>query len=181
MNKPTLANLYRQATRDANGATLPDAETLVALANGERPADAERVVAEVAQSALQSDLLHFTRALEPASAALSAELAATFGERQVPLTHGRAHAVPGRMAAGRWRQARRFSIGLAAAIVAAVALWSQQYKTASVITPPAVASKGVPDRIFAAMNERTLAVRSQPDKIFRGDFRDDVIFRSNGG
>jgi len=63
MNKPTLANLYRQATRDAAGSTLPDADTLVALAHGERPADAERIVAEVAQSALQSDLLHFTRAL----------------------------------------------------------------------------------------------------------------------
>jgi hypothetical protein len=178
MNKPTLANLYRLATRDVNGAALADAETLVALAHGERPADAERVVAEVAQSALQSDLLHFTRALEPASAALSAEIAATLGERQAPVAHARSHATGTRQAAGRWRAVRRFGVGLTAVLVAAVAIWSQQHKTAPAF--PAATAGAVPDRIFSALDDRSLAGPSRPDKIFSGDFRGDVIFRASG-
>ena len=170
--KPTLAKLYRQATRTADSA-LPDADALVALARGERPADVERIVAEVAQSALQSDLLHFTRALEPASSALSDEIAATFGERA---WHSRAR--PTRVAAGRWHNSRRIGLGLAAAMIAAVAIWSQQHNP---VTPAPVA-KSVPaqDRIFAAFDER-VAAKNQPDQIFIGSFRGDVIFRPSGG
>jgi hypothetical protein len=171
MNKPTLANLYRQATRDAAGSTLPDADTLVALAHGERPADAERIVAEVAQSALQSDLLHFTRALEPASSAFSAEIAATFGERPA---HMRRYAGPLRVAAGRWRNARRVGFGLAAALLVAVAVWSQHQPA------PAALAKATPasDRIFAALDDHSVAKR-QTDEIFNGSFRGDVIFRTD--
>jgi hypothetical protein len=177
MNKPTLANLYRQATREDAG-LLPDADTLVALANGERPADAERIVAEIAQSALQSDLLHFTRALEPASSALRAELAATFGEDHVRFAHARVHVAPARVAAGRWRNLRRVGLGLAAAMIAAVAIWSQQHA----LVGPATVAKITPseDRIFAAFDERAVA-KSQHDEIFNGSFKGDVIFRSSGG
>jgi len=170
--KPTLANLYRQATRAADS-VLPDADTLTALARGERPADAERIVAAVAQSALQSDLLHFTRALEPASSALSDDIAALFGERG---THPRAR--PARVAAGRWRNARRIGLGLAAAMVAVVAIWSQQHK--AVAPAPIVKSTPAQDRIFAAFDERAM-VKNQPDQIFNGSFKGDVIFRSSGG
>ena len=178
MNKPTLANLYRQATREAEGSTLPDADTLVALAHGARPAEAERIVAEIAQSALQSDLLHFTRALEPASSALSTELAATFGEDRVRGAHARTHAAPARAAAGRWRSLRRVGVGLAAAMVAAVAIWSQQHH---VVVPAPVAKTAAGDhRIFAAFDERAVA-KNQPDEIFNGSFKSDVIFRASGG
>jgi len=118
--KPTLANLYRQATRAADSA-VPEADTLLALARGERPADAERIVAEVAQSALQSDLLHFTRALEPASSALSEEIGAMFGEGHGRAAHTRTRIPPARVAAGRWRNVRRVG---AASLAAAMLLTS---------------------------------------------------------
>jgi len=175
MNKRTLANLYRQATQDDSA--FPDAETLVALAHGERPADAERVIAEIAQSALQSDLLHFTRALEPASSALSREIAATFGEGDTRSPHRRAYAAPARTATGRWRNLRHVGIGLAAAMVAVVAIWSQQYRTASVSASMAEVAPAQ-DRIFAALDDRAVS-RSQRDEIFDGSFKGDVIFRAN--
>jgi len=170
MNKPTLANLYRQATRE--GSTLPDADTLVAFAHGERPADAERIVAEIAQSALQSDLLHFTRALEPASSALSAEIAATFGERGA---HTRLQAAPSRAVAGRWRNVQRVGFGLAAALIVAVAVWMQHSPVASA---PIAKAAPASDRIFAAFDERNIATH-QPDEIFNGSFHGDVIFRAD--
>lgn len=170
MNKPTLANLYRQATRE--GSTLPDADMLVALARGERPVDSERIVAEIAQSALQSDLLHFTRALEPASSALSAEIATTFGERGA---HKRLPVAPSRAAAGRWRTVQRVGFGLAAALLVAVAVWTQH----SPVAPAAIAEAApASDRIFAAFDERNIA-KHQPDEIFKGSFRGDVIFRAD--
>jgi len=178
INKPTLANLYRQATRTTAGSALPDVETLVALARGERPADAERIVAEVAQSALQSDLLHFTRALEPATNALSAELAATFGEDRVPLSHGRGYVAHARTASGRWRNMRRVGLGLAAAMIAAVAIWSQQHHATT--SAPMAQTAPTQDRIFAAFDDRAL-VGNQTDEIFNGSFKGDVIFRSSGG
>jgi len=174
MNRPTLANLYRQATRDDS--TLPDADLLVALAQGERPADAERLVAEIAHSALQSDLLHFARALEPASSALNAELQATFGEDHARLAHTRTQAVPVRVAAGRWRNLRRAGMGLAAALIVAAAVWTQHAPTLA----PAPLAKAAPaaDRIFATLDDRTIA-NNQPDEIFNGSFKGDVIFRTN--
>ena len=176
MNKKTLANLYRQAT--GNDAALPDAQTLVALAHGERPADADRIVAEIAQSALQSDLLHFTRALEPASSTLSAEIAATFGENRGRVSHTRKQAVPTRVAAGRWRNLRPVGLGLAAAMIVGVAIWSQHPGMAPV---PAPVAKTAPaqDRIFAGFDERAVATH-QSDEIFNGSFKSDVIFRANG-
>ena len=176
--KPTLANLYRQATRAADSA-VPEADTLLALARGERPADAERIIAEVAQSALQSDLLHFTRALEPASSALSEEIGAMFGEGHGRAAHTRTRIPPARVAAGRWRNVRRVgAASLAAAMIAAVAIWSQQHK----VTDAASVAKATPvqDRIFAAFDDRVVA-RNQPDQIFNGSFKSDVIFRSSGG
>ena len=169
MNRPTLANLYRQATRE--GSTLPDADALVALARGERPADAERIVAEIAQSALQSDLLHFTRALEPASSAVSEEIAATLGARRA---HTRGYAAPGRVARGRWRVVRRVGFGLAAALIAAVAMWSQHRPAPAPLANAAPTS----DRIFAAFDDRAIA-KQQADEIFNGAFRGDVIFRTD--
>lgn len=178
MNKPTLANLYRQATRNTAGSALPDVDTLVVLARGERPADAERIVAEVAQSALQSDLLHFTRALEPATNALSTELAATFGEDRVPFPHTRRYVPHARTASGRWRNLRRVGLGLAAAMIAALAIWSQQHHATAPV--PMAQTAPTQDRIFAAFDERAL-VGNQSDEIFNGSFKGDEIFRASGG
>jgi len=178
MTKSTLANLYRQATRNTASSALPDADVLIALARGERPADAERVVAEVAQSALQSDLLHFARALEPASSALSEELAAVLGDVRTPAPHPRTHAVPSRVAAGRKPVWRRIAVGLAAALVAGVALWTQQHRVNQPM--PVAKTAPVPDRIFAAFDDRAVASKAKGDQIFRGDFRGDVIFRASG-
>lgn len=176
MTKPTLANLYRKATRDAAGSVPPDADILLALARGERPADAERIVAEVAQSALQSDLLHFTRALEPASTALAAELAATFSVDEFERTvHKRVQPRPARAAAGRWRNLRRIAAGVAAAMIVGVALWTQQQKSDSV---PVAATAS--DRIFAAFDEHAVASQTKSDEIFRSDFVPDEIFSSKG-
>jgi len=172
MNKPTLANLYRQATRDDS--TLPDADMLVVLAQGERPADAERIITEIAQSALQSDLLHFARALEPESSALNAELQAAFGEDRARHTHTPTHVAPVRTAAGRWRNLRRAAVGIAAALIVAVAMWTQH--APSVV--PAPVAKAAPDRIFAAFDDRNIA-QNQSDEIFNGSFKSDVIFRTN--
>ena len=177
MTKPTLANLYRKATRDAAGSALPDADILLALARGERPADAERIVTEVAQSALQSDLLHFTRALEPASTALATELAATFSADEFERTvHRRVQPRPDRGAAGRWRNLRRIAAGVAAAMIVGVALWTQQQKS----EPAPVAATAAPDRIFAAFDDSAVASKTKPDQIFRGDFLPDEIFNSDG-
>jgi hypothetical protein len=172
MNKPTLANLYRQATRD--DATVPDADKLIALAQGERPADAERIVAEIAQSALQSDLLHFARALEPESSALSAELSAAFDERSA-YAHARTQAAPARVAAGRWRNLRRAGVSVAAALMVAVAMWTQ-HKPAP--APLAKAAAPAADRIFAALDDRNIA-NNRSDEIFNGSFKSDVIFRAD--
>ena len=171
--KATLANLYRQATRTARGSNLPDADMLLALARGERPADAERIVAEVAQSALHSDLLHFTRALEPPSSALSAALETAFAEGRD--AHARAAArTPYRVAAGRWQTWRRAAVGVAAAMVAAIAIWSMQQRMIDV-AQTAATSAPRQDRIFAAWDDR-VAATSQHDEIFRADFRSDEIF-----
>jgi len=171
MNKPTLANLYRQATRDDS--TLPDADMLVALAQGERPADAERIITEIAQSALQSDLLHFTRALEPASGALSAELAA-MSDAHRAYAHTRTQAAPARVAAGRWRNLRRAGMGLAAALIVAVTMWPQHKPAQAPLAQTAPAS----DRIFAAFDDRNIA-NVHSNEIFSGSFKGDVIFRAN--
>jgi len=178
MTKPTLANLYRQATRDAAGSALPDADILLALARGERPTDAERIVTEVAQSALQSDLLHFTRALEPASTALATELAAAFSADEFERTvHRRVQPKPARAAAGRWLNLHRMAAaGVAAAMIAGVALWTQQHRS----DPGPVAATTAPDRIFAAFDDGAVASKTKPDQIFRGDFLPDEIFNSNG-
>src|SRR5690349_7692551 len=117
MNKTTLADLYRRATRNVAGSALPDADTLLALARGERTADAAHVVSEVAKSALQSDLLHFARALEPVSSALSEELATTFDDGHARTVHTRLQTAPARIATGRWTL-RRVAMGLAAGMIA---------------------------------------------------------------
>jgi len=176
MNRPTLANLYRQATRSAAGSALPDADTLLALARGERPPDAERIVAEVAESALQSDLLHFARSLEPASSALSAELAATFGQTRLPHARVQARA---HTAAGRRAMLRRVGLGLAAMLVAGFAIWTQHSARDAEQLPVAAADSAAPvsDRIFAALHDER-AVAQSKDVIFRaGEPRDDRIFR----
>jgi hypothetical protein len=108
--------------------------------------------------------------------ALAKELAAAFGADDFERTvHKRIQPRPARTAVGRWRNVRRVAVGVAAAMVAGVALWTQQQD------PPSAAASAAPDRIFAAFDDRSLAGQGQPDEIFNGSFRGDVIFRSSGG
>lgn len=174
MTKSDFANQYRQYTRFGAVESLPDAEALVALARGERPADAERLIAGISQSALQSDLMHFARALEPASSALSSELEATFGSDRSQSAHPR-YSSAMRTAAGRRNNWRTATAGLAAALMIAVGgIWSQHSMQNSPASDTA-GTRQVPDRIFAseqmvsdrifsALNER------QSDEIFHSKF-----------
>ena len=172
MNKSDLANQYRDFTRRGAMSSLPDAETLLALSRGERADEAE-LLAELSQSALQSDLMHFARALEPNSSSLSAELAATFGSDSARYGHVRRSTVA-RTAAGRRPHHRAVAASLAAALMIAVGgFWAQRPMQDAPIATTAATQQQAPDRIFAALNDH-----SQSDIIFRNSQESDVIFRN---
>lgn len=164
MNKSDLANQYRQSTRRGAVESLPDVDALVALSRGERVADAEQLISGIARSALQSDLLHFARALEPSSAELGDEIAATLGNASRG-AHTRQSSVV-RTAAGRRRSWIAATAGIAAALVVAAGFWSQQMAHNNVVA--GASSEQVPDRIFAALNDHS--ARAHDDVIFRSRF-----------
>ena len=126
--------------------------------------------------------MRFSRELEPASAQLSADLAAAFA---APLSaaHRRAGTPRRTVAASRrWRGVA----ALAASLIAAVAVWST-HRTGSLGNTPTAQNSTVPsatmpaaDRIFAAFDERATASRATPagDEIFRDKFLSDEIFNS---
>jgi hypothetical protein len=177
MTKSDFANQYREYTRQGAVESLPDAEALVALARGERMADAEQLIANISQSALQSDLMHLARALEPSSSALSAELSATFGNDRSHFAHPR-YGSAVRTAAGRRNNWRKATAGLAAALMVAIGgIWSQHLTQDSNDAGMAAAqqlpdrifsSQQVSDRIFAAVNDDH--AQTQSDEIFRSKF-----------
>ena len=170
MNKPSLSRILRS---HAQAGDLVEIDALLALAHGERPADAEGVLAEIARSPLNGDLLRFARDLEPASAALSEELASALsGTAQSHRNAGLQ-----RMA---HRRARRWRVGaaLAASLLAAVAVWNvQRVQKTSPASAPLAQTPVAPDRIFASMNDRPTSVRG--DEIFRAEFPVDRIFSWN--
>ena len=133
-------------------------------------------------SAADADLMRFSRELEPASAQLSADLAAVFAASG-SAAHRRASSPRRAVAASRrWRGLA----ALAASLIAAVAVWST-HRTGTIGNTPTAQISAVPstrmpsaDRIFAAFDDRATASRVSPagDEIFRDKFVPDEIFNS---
>ncbi|HEX6831905.1 MAG TPA: hypothetical protein VF132_00110 [Rudaea sp.] len=172
MNKSDLAHRYREYTRQGALEALPQADALVALARGERPADAEQLIAGIAKSALQSDLLHFARALEAPSADLSADVTATLASERARAAHVRPS--PGaRVAPGRRRRWIAATAGIAAVLVVAIGFVGHQRmdnRGEETAASSGAAASQVPDRIFAALNDHASATAPQGDVIFKSRF-----------
>jgi hypothetical protein len=135
-------------------------------------------------SSADADLMRFSRELEPASAQLSADLAAAFAASG-SATHRRASAPRRAVAASRrWRGIA----ALAASLIVAVAVWSTHRvgivgDAATAQNSPAMiapTSNRATDRIFAAFDDHAMASRATPagDEIFRDKFVPDEIFNS---
>lgn len=169
-----LARLYRRCTRARVSESLPDVDALLALADGERTASAERLVADVGRSGVHADLLRFARALAPESARLGVQVEQAF-DAATP-AHRRGDQRNARRAGAR-PAALRFVASLAAAVIVGVAVWGLQQRHASppVVARSAPAASQPPDRIFAALDTR--AQRSNGDRIFRAEFSPDQIFK----
>jgi hypothetical protein len=171
MNKPNLSSIFRSQVETGDVAEI---DALLALARGERPADAERVLAQIARSPLNADLLRFARDLESDAAALSAEFASAL--RETAGSHRGAGAQ--RLT---HRGVRRWRIGaaLAASLIAAVAVWNVQHvQKATSMGAPVAQAPVASDRIFADLNDGA-AARGR-DEIFRGDFRADEVSTRKG-
>jgi len=175
-----LIRLYRRFTRSAPVQSLPQTDALLALADGEHSADAERLLGDVARSAVHADLLRFARALAPESARLGVQLEQAF-ETSVP-GHREARRQSPRHAAAARRGWLRMTASLAACLLVAIFVWSvQQRHVAPTPASPMTASAAAPDRIFAALDDSARPAKS--DEIFRGRFSRDQIFQAkfNGG
>jgi hypothetical protein len=170
MKKPDLANLYQHHSRRNRGVeSLPKVEALVALAEGDGGAEAERLLADVGRFGLHADLLRLARDLAPESARLGVALERTC-EAANPVHRGR-----GRERFAARRPWLRIAASLAAGLVVAVAVWVARHDATPAVAP-AVAEAPHGDRIFAAFDERTEPAR--PDVIFRTEFASDRIFSS---
>ena len=176
--RPDVAKLYRRFTRSrAATAPLPEADALLALADGQHNDDTERLLADVARSGVHADLLRFTHALAPESARLGVQL------EQALERPGADHARRGRQlthAAAPQRGWLRIAASVAAGLIVAVAVFSVQ-RTHSPATLNAANTTAKTDRIFAALDNRTSAHTRGGDRIFNGDFKSDEIFKASGG
>jgi hypothetical protein len=138
--------------------------------------DADQLAAQIASSPARAQLLDFSRDLEPESAALSAKLAIALNPTDVAIAHRR-HGASRRGASGarRWRGVA----ALAAALLAAVVVWSPHLRDASSPATP-VANAKPADRIFADDTSMATSARTGArDQIFRDEFRGDEIFNSS--
>ena len=175
-NKMNVAGLYRRVTR--RGATaLPEADVLLALAEGEHSDATERLLNEVSRSGMHADLLRFAQALAPESARLGVQLEQTL--EVSPSDHARTQRRSARGATPR-RNWLRTVASVAAGLVVAVAVWSLQ-RTHNMPVPQGAKATVAPasDRIFVALDEsRAARQSSEPDQIFRTDFKGDQIFKA---
>jgi hypothetical protein len=175
-----IANVYRRFTRRNHaGGSLPSADALIALIEGDAGADTDRILSDAGRFGLHADLLRFARDLAPESARLGVQLEQAFdahGGRERRRRDRRAAAAPQR----NWLRA---ASALAAGLLVAIAAWTYRHDQAP-SQPDVVAAAKMPrpDRIFAALDEGR-ASGSRSDEIFRGAFAPDHIFRSkfNGG
>jgi len=182
-HKTDLGSLYRRVSRSRVTA-LPQADVLMALAEGEHSEATERLLGEVTRSGMHADLLRFAQALAPESARLGVELEQAL--EVSPSGHARSQRHSARRAIPR-RNWLRAVASVAAGLVVAVAVWSLQ-RTHNPSSAQGTATAGVSpasdDRIFAALDEGRAARQSaKPDQIFRTDFKGDRIFKpqSSGG
>jgi len=169
MSDRDLKNLFRQFAARRQP-PVPDVDGLIQLSRLPH--------AEDAASPLHADLLRFSRELEPVSAQLSIDLAAAFGETNAIVAHRRTAPHRAASAPRRWRVA--VGPAMAASLAVAVVLFAA-YRMHAPAAGSAVTAQALPDRIFAAFDERSMA-QSKPaagDEIFRGDFVPDEIFNSS--
>lgn len=111
------------------------------------------------------------RDLQPESLKLCGELAQLFAATQAA-HRGSASRRPAH-ALRRWRALA----ALAAALIAAVAVWDMRHRP---LAPPApVAAAAVQDRIFAGLDDHRTATANRGDQIFRGNFLPDEIFNAS--
>jgi hypothetical protein len=127
-------------------------------------------------SVQDADLMRFSRDLEPVSAQLSADLSAALAAS--PAQHRRTDTSRRIATSRRWRGAA----ALAASLIAAIAVWSAYRPVAIRDMPTAqnVPAAAVNDRIFAGLDDNSVASRDAPvgDEIFRSEFLPDEIFNS---
>ena len=172
-SKRSLSQLYRRFAGSHALPSVPEPDDVLALS---RIAHSDEAAAP-----LCADLLRFSRALEPASAQLSAGVTKAFDEA-LPITHRRALVRRGAARVRRWRGVA----AVAASLMAVVGVWTLQrgqLPQAPQTTTTAATSTAVPDRIFAAFNDRAMVATSARDEIFRDQFSgpSDQIFRSHDG
>jgi hypothetical protein len=172
-SKRSLSQVYRRFAGSRALPSVPDTDDVLELS---RIAHADEAAAP-----LCADLLRFSRALEPASAQLSADVAAAFDEA-LPGLHRRALVRRGAARVRRWRGVA----AVAATVLAVVGVWTLQRGPllhAPQTTSTAATSTAVPDRIFAAFNDSAMAATSAQDEIFRDKFSgpSDQIFRAHDG
>lgn len=172
--RPSLSAIFRRHAARHGIDALPPAEELLQLADVAH--------ADEAASPLCADLLRLARALEPASAQLSADVTA-LRDGVAPLTHRRPAVRPQRAAAAARR--RGVMAAVAASVLAVVGAWTLQHRPSSAPTltpsPLAAAPSAAPaDRIFAALDNAP-ASAPQRDQIFGDHFASDVIFATTIG
>ncbi len=177
MNEWNLKNLIRGSRQQREDALLPDASSLAALASDEPVSPAECRAARIAESGRNADLYRFARDLQPFSEQLSRDLRTQFAaDGDQAVTHRRIRRSPH---STRFTRPWRWAATATAACLALVAgLWATHHRsgahgTPTGVTTASVVGKKVPDRIFAAFNDKTVAVSElhRGDTIFRSDFR----------
>lgn len=177
-NKKNLTQLYREHAR--NDAALPDADSLVSLALGNRSAETDDAIEQVAASPLNGKLLHLTRDLQPLSIDLSMDLEALLGRSYTSVRHRQTHGRRTLGARPRWRIA---VAAMAASLIAVAGLWTAHRLNQSAETHVAATThtQAIPDHIFSGFDEKTVAAHNdkRSDEIFRGRFLPDEIFKSN--
>ena len=175
-----LTRLYREHA--CNDAGLPDAQTLVSVALGDRRANADQAIEQVTASPLNGQLLHLTRDLQPLSIDLSMDLEALLGRDKQFGRHRQTHARRATGAQQRWRVA---VAAMAASLIAVAGLWTAHRLNQSAETHMAAATQtqAAPDRIFAGFHEKSVAAQNETrsDEIFRARFVPDEIFNSSKG
>jgi hypothetical protein len=166
MNKPNLSDIYRIGLREQGNGVI-DADTVIAIANGQSTPDA------IAASPVQADLIRFSRDLETESAALSSNIEAVI--RSDYGSHRRGTAQRTARGQRRWRLVS----ALAASFVAAIAIWSM-HSVAPMHSGATTASVQSHDRIFSALDDRGLAnnANTRGDEIFNSSRSSDVIFNA---
>lgn len=176
--KTSLSQFYREHAHV--NAPLPDADSLVSMALGERSQNADAAIAQVAASPLNGQLLHLTRALQPLSIDLSMDLENLLGRSAQSGSHRQAR---DRRAFGAQVRRRIAFAAMAASLIAVAGLWSTQRLQLSSGSQPTITAHAQPDsdHIFAGFNEKAVAAQNEKrgDEIFRGRFLPDEIFNAN--